>query len=155
MAITSNYTKTLLIGDMTMATTVTLPAGEYVPLMKFQVPFKNQYFVGNGTLYLGNDTRGTFKLDVQTTAPANIPGVSRLRYADANLINSTFLREDISADAVSGVKVGIGGQTGLEKPLTGVGERSYIFVDYATITAAVATVADSSIQLPVTINALS
>ena len=155
MAIVSEYIKTLVIGDMDMETTVVCPADEFVPLMKIRVPVRNRYFIGNGKINLGVDDRGTFKLDVETTAPANIPGSSRIKIYDSNMLNSRFIRDDISADAVAGVKTGIGGKTGNESRLPASDEYEYIVIEFSATATATATVADTTVQLPITIQALN
>jgi len=140
------FRKTEIISGFDMDATVSLPAGKYVELMSLQVPAQQQKFWGNGAIVGGVDDRGTFKLDVQTSAPANIPGTCRIVVADANKVVRNFRREDRSEDLVTGVKLG--------KDVVGAGQDSYLIMEYAADTAATATKADSSTSAPVTIRTI-
>lgn len=140
------FRKTAVLSEFTMDSTVSLPAGKYVELMSKKIPAQQQNFWGNGAIIGGVDDRGTFKLDVQTTAPANIPGTCRIVVADANKVVRNFRREDRSEDLVTGVKLG--------KDVVGAGQDSYLIVEYAADAAATATSADSTISAPITIRTL-
>lgn len=155
MAIKSEYIKTLtLASDLTMETTVALVAGKYIDLATYQVPPKQRIFVGHGKINLGVDDRGTFKANINTVAPADIKGSMRILLRDANGINSVFLREDLSDDYETGVRVGKGGKTGNEGNAPFVTEDEYIVLQHNPTASATATKADSTISLPVTIQAL-
>ena len=153
MTAIGEYIKTLKISDFTMASTVDVLASGYNDVAVYQVPVRQRIFVGNGRINLGVDDRGTLKVDLQTSAPANIPGVSRLLYRDANGLKSDFLREDISIDATAGVKVGIGGKTGNEGKITFAPQYDFIVIQYQSESDAVVSKDDSVIYLPVTIQA--
>lgn len=148
------FTKTLQLSDFTMAATVGTVTANFVDMATFQVPAKQIIFPGNGAINLGVDNRGEWKADWSTAVPASIPGVNRLVLRDANGVSSKFIREDISADVIAGVKVGKGGQTGNEKVLPAVQEDEFIVLQFKSTAAATATAADSTATLPVTIQAL-
>lgn len=149
----SEYIKTLKVADMTMADDVALTTTDFVDVMTYKVPPKQKIFFGNGKINLGVDDRGTFKMDLNTDVPGDIAGVSRLLLRDANGISSTFIREDISSDYESGVKVGKGGKTGNE-PAPFVTQDEYLVIQAKADSAATASKADSTLELPVTIQAL-
>ena len=154
MAIKSEFIKTLTKNDFTIATTVAVLSTKYVDIASQIVPPKQRIFVGHGKINLGVDDRGTYKADINTTAPADIPGVTRILLRDANAINSVFLREDLSVDYETGVKVGKGGKTGNEQNLPFVTEDEVIIIQMMADSGATMTKADSTIYLPVTIQAL-
>jgi hypothetical protein len=140
------FRKTAVIGDFSMDSTVALVAGKYIELMSMQVPAQQVRFWGNGSIRGGVDDRGTFKLNVNTTAPANIPGTARIVVADANKVVRNFRREDRSDDlntSAGGVKLG--------KDVVGAGQDSYLTIEYNCDSSATATLADTTVFAPITI----
>jgi hypothetical protein len=152
---TTTYPKTLQMADLTGDATVELPAGKYTELAVYQVGYKEMIAFGNGKIWDGSaDDRGTFKLAVKTGAGVDIPGTARLEIADSHKVNPRFIREDISADVNTGVKMGIGGKTGREKNSIVAGERAYLVIKYCPGTTATATKANCTTSMPVTISLL-
>jgi hypothetical protein len=129
-----------------MDSSVSCPAGKYVELMSVKVPAQQVNFWGNGAIVNGVDDRGTFKLDVKNSTPANIPGTARIVVADANKVVRNFRREDRSEDLLTGVKLG--------KDVVGAGQDSYLIVEYAADSTDTATSANTTISAPVTIRTL-
>lgn len=152
--ITSEFPKTFQIADFTMSSSVSANTTDYVDVATYTVPPKQRIFFGNGKINLGVDDRGTMKLDFNTNSPADIAGVARLVLRDANAIQSRFIREDISADFEAGVKVGKGGKTGNEPQLLSVQEDEDLVIQFRADSSADISKADSSINLPVTIQTL-
>lgn len=140
------FRKTAVLTDFSMSSTVSCPAGSYVEVMNIKVPAQQINFWGNGAIINGVDDRGTFKLNLETTAGANIPGTARIVVADANKVVRNFRREDRSEDLVTGVKVG--------KDVVGAGQDSFLSIEYKADTTAIATSADSSVSAPITIRTL-
>lgn len=140
------FRKTAVIGDFSMDTTVSLPAGKYVELMNIKVPAQQVNFWGNGQIQNGVDDRGTFKLDVQNATPANIKGTARIVVADANKVVRNFRREDRSEDLLTGVKLG--------KDLVGAGQDSYLIIEYSADATDTATSANTTVSAPITIRTL-
>lgn len=140
------FRKTAVKGDFTMSSTVSCPAGSYVEVMNIKVPAQQVNFWGNGAIRGGVDDRGTFKLDLQTSASANIPGTARIVVSDANKVVRNFRREDRSEDLVTGVKVG--------KDVVGAGQDSFLSIEYKADATATATLAQSSVSAPITIRTL-
>jgi len=153
--IKSEYIKTLTVNEVTMADDITVVSTKYTDVWYYQVPPKQRIFLGNGQINLGVDDRGTFKADYNTEAPAAVAGVSRLLLRDANGIVSNFIREDLSVDYETGVKVGKGGNTGNERNKLFVTEDEYIVGQLKSDTASIIiSEADSTLFVPVTIQAL-
>jgi hypothetical protein len=140
------FRKTAVISEFTMDATVSLPAGKYVELMNKKISAQQVNFWGNGAIMGGVDDRGNFKLNVKTSAAANIPGTSRIVVSDANKVIRNFRREDRSEDLVTGVQLG--------KDSIGAGQDSFLIIEYAADAAAVATVADTTVSAPITIRTL-
>ena len=137
------FRKTAILSEFSMDATVSLPAGKYVELVSMTVPSQQIRFWGNGNIINGVDDRGTLKLNVKTSVPANIPGTARLVVSDANKIIRNFRREDRSEDLVTGIRIG--------KDMVGSSEDSFLILEYAADAAATATKADSSISAPITV----
>lgn len=154
MAIKSEYIKTLTKNELTIEATVAVVTTKYVDIATYQVPPKQRIFLGNGKINLGVDDRGTFLMNLNTSVPADIAGVARLLLRDANGISSNFIREDLSVDYESGVKVGKGGKTGNEGNVPFITEDEYLVVQFQADSAATISKADSTIYIPVTIQAL-
>ena len=152
--IRSEYIRTLTKNDVVIEATVSVLTTKFVDLWTYQVPPKQRIFLGHGRINLGVDDRGTYKADYNTTAPAAVPGVSRLILRDANGINSVFVREDLSVDFEVGVKVGKGGKTGNEPNAPFVTEDEFFVGQYMRDAAQIITKADSTLFIPVTVQAL-
>lgn len=156
-AATSEFIRTLTASDLTNVATA-LTNTNFADIYTYKVPAKQAVFVGNGKINLGVDDRGSYSMNIQTSAPANIPGVARIIISDANRVNSQFIREDLSADILAGTsskKVGKGGMTGTESQLKYVTQDQYVVLQYKS-TAATATLsaANCTVNLPVTVQTL-
>jgi len=153
--IKSEYKRTLLVGDVTIGSTIAVVSSNYTEVFTVKVPVSQRMFWGNGRINLGVDDRGTLKLQAKTAADADIPGVWRFELKDANGIVSRFIREDLQTDTTSGVKVGKGGATGNEGGLFFAKENEYLVAKFKS-TAASATIDSTkgTYQIPVTVQAL-
>lgn len=153
--LTSIYKRTLTASDfIATGTTITCPAGAYVEIASYKVPPKQVIAFGNGRINNGVEDRGKYYINISTSAPANIPGVARLILKDANRLNSQFVREDLSADIASSSvyeRMGVGGTTGLVKNPLSVSEDELLILEYKATSAATATYANCSLNIPVTI----
>lgn len=152
--IKSEYIRTLTKSNVTMEDTVAVVDNKFVDVWTYQVPAAQYIFFGNGRINLGVDDRGTYQANYNTSVPADIPGISRLILRDANGINSTFIREDLSVDYETGVKVGKGGKTGNEANKPFVKQYEYLVGQFQADAAATISKADSTLYVPVTVQAL-
>jgi len=157
--VTSEYPTTLTINDLTGESSVGLNASTYTTILRYQVGRRQRVFFGNGSLYLGNDTRGTFTANLNTSAPADIQADIRVLYEDVNGVRSVFLRGMLYTDYESGVKVGKGGDTGLAnngQRLLFAPENDYIVFEARTVSGtATYSKADSTCFVPITVQTLS
>jgi hypothetical protein len=140
------FRKTATLSDFEVADSQAMIGGKYQEVMTMKVPAQQNRFFGNGAIINGVDDRGEFKLDLQETGPANIPGTSRLVVADANKVVRNFRREDRSEDATSGINLG--------KDSVFAKEDSYLIVEYNPDADKTMQKSLSSAKVPITIRTL-
>lgn len=158
MRVISEYIKTLIQSEFDTHADVQVNASNDTVIAEHRIPTKQRWFIGNGAILDGVDTRGTFTTVLKETTPGDVDnGVLQLRIADANKLRSNFIREDRITDVDSGVKLGKGGKIGNERSLMFASEDEYIQVTCrldAGETAVTYDASASTIKLPITIQAL-
>lgn len=158
MKVLSEYIKTLIQSEFDTHADVEVNASNDTVIAEHRIPTKQRWFLGNGAILDGVDTRGTFSTTLKETTPGDVDnGVLQLRIADANKLRSDFIREDRITDVDAGIKVGKGGKVGNEKTLKFATEDEYIQVTCRLDSGESAVTYDasaSSISLPVTIQAM-
>lgn len=145
------FKKTATKNDFDIDSTVSCTAGKYTEIANMQVPAQQLRFWGNGGIINGVDDRGVLKMDLNTSAPALIPGTVRLVVADANKVVRNFVQEIRTEDLDSTV----GTYTRLAKySSVGAKEDSYLLVEFNPDSTATISKADSTISAPITIRTL-
>lgn len=154
------YRKTAVLTDFTLPTTVALVTGTYLDIATMKTPAQQLRAFGFGAIENGVDDRGVYKLAVNTSAPAQIAGSSRLVVRDANGVVNQFVREDSSNDLASTTSLG----TGVRVPRGGLynngkggwfaKQDSFLVIQFNPTTSATATLANCLAQVPLTIIAL-
>jgi len=154
--IANSYPIQLTKADFTLANTA-LTAGTYIDLYTLQVPAKQIRWFGEGNSGSSNsvDTRGTWTMDVKTSAPASIPGNARLVVSDANRTRDVFIR-DVRSEQLSaeGIKVGFGGRNGQNAPFYSSGQDAFLIIKFKADSTATASSSDSMLSIPSTIQNL-
>lgn len=151
------YDDTLQLGDVTFTgNTVTT---DYTEVISYEVPFKQIVYPGNGQITEGGyDNRGTLTVDLNdgSNSLSNSSGKIQLRIEDSNDFGSDFVRTDLASKAESGVRVGLGGETGTrESRIYGASERSDIVFYAKTASGTFSpTSAGSSLDFPITVQGL-
>lgn len=156
--IKTEYQRTLRANDFDNTTDASLDTSSFKQIAEFVVPAGQRVFVGNGKLTDGIDDRGTFVFTA-SDGTNKLDGQVRVVLSDANAVEQDFLREDINNDLESGVNVGKGGKTGVPskdgRPLRFVTQDESIKIEMAMdTTSATLSWSDSSIEFPVTIQAV-
>jgi hypothetical protein len=144
----TKYDTTLILSDWDMNSSVNLPAGEYVDVLKLKTPAQQIRRFGKGAIENGVDNRGVFKMDLQNSSSASISGSARLKVSDANGVISRFRKESRSSQLTSseGVRV--------EEDSLGAKEDSFLIIQYKADSTETADKSNSTLEIPVTIETL-
>lgn len=141
------YRKTVRLSQFSSAN-LSLTADEFTEVYRLRVPAKQVQAWGGGAIINGVDDRETFKLDLKDGTSTSLVGDVRIKIADPNKANDEFVKDFITEDLNTGVKLGVRNDLA-------VGEYAYLVIEAKT-SSGTFTVdpSNSTGSIPVTIQLL-